>query len=292
MNYLLKNDQLNVEISTKGAEIRSIKYGNLEYLHDSNPVYWHRCAPILFPNVGAIKDKYTIINGVSYPLKKHGVLRDREYEAIYHSDLKLILKTTQNEETKVMYPFDFTFIITYELDGRKLRSTIEIINDSDITMPFNLGLHPAFKIPLTDKEKFEDYTIFFGEKNTYELPTFNLEDGSIDFTRRYRSFINFDTLHLDYKDFNIDALVFENIASKTVNIRNKDNTHGVFMNFPQFKHLGIWTPSKINSPFVCLEPWIGCADRPDTNHQFTEKRDIINLESKKNIKFDYFIEVY
>ena len=48
----LKNEQLSVVVSEKGAELQSIKDANgKEYLWQADPKYWNRRSPILFPIV-------------------------------------------------------------------------------------------------------------------------------------------------------------------------------------------------------------------------------------------------
>ena len=55
--------------------IKSIKYLNEERLHDSNPKYWNRSAPLLFPNIGCTEAHF---NGIKTNLPKHGFLRNTE----------------------------------------------------------------------------------------------------------------------------------------------------------------------------------------------------------------------
>lgn len=39
MNYTIKNQDLLLEISNHGAEIKVIKYQNIDYLHNSDPKF-------------------------------------------------------------------------------------------------------------------------------------------------------------------------------------------------------------------------------------------------------------
>ena len=63
---------MNLEIITSpsGAELTSIKYHGIEFLHQGErvldkdgKVYWKRRATILFPIVGSLMNNTTIING-------------------------------------------------------------------------------------------------------------------------------------------------------------------------------------------------------------------------------------
>ena len=159
-------------------------------------------------------------------------------------------------------------------------------------MPFNLGLHPAFKVPLYADEKFEDYKVIFDVPGTYQIPTVDLTNGLIDYSKRYRTFENLQVLPLNYKDYEFDALVFENILSHQITLTNKDETHGVVFNFDDFPMLGIWTPNHIDSPFICLEPWIGCADAPQHNQDFYEKRDLVKVNPNESKTIKYCIKFF
>ena len=292
MLYTIKNDYLEVQISDSGAEIKSIKYLGKDYLHNSDPKYWGRSAPLLWPNIGTIKNGTATIDGISYPMKKHGFLRDTMCELESQTDNKITFKVTSNEDTLKLYPYNFTILITYELLEQTLHSNLEFTNNSKTTMPFNLGLHPAFKVPLDDNEAFEDYKIIFDVPGTYEIPTVVLTDGTIDYEKRIRTFTNLKELPLNYSDYDYDALVFENIKSHQVTLTNKDETHGVVFSFEDFPMLGIWTPNHIKSPFICLEPWIGCADAPQSNGDFKTKRDLINVEPNNSKTINYSIKFF
>ena len=292
MLYTIKNNYLEVEISDNGAEIKSIKYLNKDYLHNSDPKFWGRSAPLLWPNIGTIKNGTATIDGVSYPMKKHGFLRDTMCQVESQSEDKITFVVTADENTLKLYPYDFKIQITYELLEQTIHSNLKFTNNSKTTMPFNLGLHPAFKVPLNEGEAFEDYKIIFDVPGTYEMPTVVLTDGTIDYEKRIRTFTNLKELPLNYSDYDFDALVFEDILSHQITLTNKDESHGVVFNFEDFPMLGIWTPNHIKSPFICLEPWIGCADAPQSNGDFKTKRDLINVEPNSSTTVKYSIKFF
>lgn len=292
MLYTIKNDYLEVQISDNGAEIKSIKYLNKDYLHNSDPKFWGRSAPLLWPNIGTIKNGTASIDGINYPMKKHGFLRDTLCQVVNNYENKITFTVSADENTLKLYPYDFKILITYELLEQTIHSSLEFINNSNTSMPFNLGLHPAFKVPLDENEKFEDYKIIFDVPGTYEIPTVNLSDGTIDYNKRCRTFTDLKELPLNYSDYDFDALVFENIKSHQITLTNKDESHSVVFNFDDFPMLGIWTPNHIKSPFICLEPWIGCADAPTSNGDFKSKRDLIYVEPNTSKTINYSIKFF
>lgn len=281
MQYIIKNKYLDVTINTLGAEIKSIKYLDEERLHDSNPTYWHRSAPLLFPNIGTIKNGKTIINEHEYSLPKHGFLRDQEFTIIDYDDTKIMLEFKSNLKTKSIYPFDFQIIVLYQLEFETLKSSVTITNLHKQIMPFNFGLHPAFKIPISKDEQFNDYQIIFPTTSNYKIPTVNLSDGTIDFNSTIKNYYNLNTLDLEYFDYQNDALIFTDITFSNLTLTNKKQTKGLYFSFPNFPMLALWTPNHIKSPFICIEPWIGCADESNHNGYFDQKKYLIKLKANE-----------
>ena len=59
---IINNDYLEIEINKLGAELKSlVSVNGISYLHDSNPAYWNKSSPILFPIIGKLKEGKTII---------------------------------------------------------------------------------------------------------------------------------------------------------------------------------------------------------------------------------------
>ena len=78
-----KEPDAEIEIQTKslGAELTSLKYKGIEYLHDGLS-FWDQHSPILFPIVGKLRYNETIINGETYEIPKHGFAMNSEFEKI------------------------------------------------------------------------------------------------------------------------------------------------------------------------------------------------------------------
>ena len=64
MLYHLSNQYLSVQISSLGAELKSVKSisHNIEYMWQADPEFWGRTSPILFPIVGRLTDNSTLIH--------------------------------------------------------------------------------------------------------------------------------------------------------------------------------------------------------------------------------------
>ncbi len=291
MLYTIKSNNLEVTIESVGAEIKSILFDNEQRLHDSNKKYWGRSAPILFPNIGKFKNDITNIKGKDYKLPKHGFLRDTEMEVVKQNDYSISFSLKSNESTKSVYPFDFELIINYTLINNRLESSILVKNTSNEVMPFNLGLHPAFKVPLYS-DKFEDYHLEFSNMKTYHTPSVDLTTGTIDFNKVFRTFENLSRLDLNYQDYDFDAIVLNDINFDNILLKKQDKTLLSFT-FDGFNSLGIWTPNNnVFANFICLEPWHGCADASDHDGIYEHKKDIINLNVGDSKLFTYSFEFY
>ena len=59
MVYTIENEQLICSIDSHGCELKSVKdkATGKEYMWNGDPEYWNRTSPVLFPFVGAVRDK-------------------------------------------------------------------------------------------------------------------------------------------------------------------------------------------------------------------------------------------
>ena len=281
----IHNNILTVTISRLGAELKSIKNkSNYEYLWQADPVFWNRTSPILFPIVGALKNNTYNYNQKTYTLPRHGFARDTNFKSTQLSNTEALFTLTATPETLEAYPFNFKLQICYKLKGSLLHCTYTVFNLGNINMPFSIGGHPAFALK---DENISNYSLEFNEDcilNCLELTS----DGLISSSKKSISLVN-QQLTLDKELFNKDALVFRDLKSNQIALKNKTNTQGIIMTFNDFSHFGIW--SAPNAPFICLEPWCGIADVENHTQNIEDKEGIINLQPKTSIKKSWQIEI-
>jgi galactose mutarotase-like enzyme len=77
--------------------------------------------------------------------------------------------------------------------------------------------------------------------------------------------------------FKDDALIFKDLKSRKVFIKSKNHQHALTVNFTGFNYLGLW--AKENAPYVCIEPWLGCADTANKAVELKNREGIIMLEA-------------
>lgn len=288
MEFKISNEYLELVVSSHGAEKQSLisKETNISYLRDIDQ-YWNRHAPLLFPIVGKLRDLKTFINNKEYSMNQHGFLRDQEFELYSQTESELVLVNKFNEETLKKYPFEYKVLVKYTLDKKTLHTEFTVINEDYQVIPFNYGGHPGFKLPLYENETFEDYTVKFEKTEDFDAPTVKLDNGTLDFVNTIK-YSNIDEIKLNYKYFEIDAIVIPNVKSQSVKLVNKEDK-GIKFDFKGFPSLAIWT--KPNAPFVCLEPWIGYADHHDSNYQFIEKDNMQFLNPGDKFSATYSITI-
>lgn len=271
----LENEFLRVEINPLGAELNSLfdKRDGIEHMWKADAAFWPRKAPILFPCVGESRGGRVQIDGVDFPMGRHGFTRYQAFEPIGHSTEKAVFRLTENEETLRHYPYKFSFQVTYSLSGSSLIHHFEVTNSGKEKIGFQLGGHPAFAVPFGDNGAYSDYEIRFDQAMTIDR---HLLNGGGLYNGETRNVLNkANAIQLSYDIFNEDALVFKNIPSKSVWIQHKDGGKKLQVDYKVFPHLGIW--SKPGADYVCVEPWIGCADNHDQPSDFYKKDSIVSL---------------
>lgn len=285
----IENAILRVNAKLLGAELVSIfdKRDNTEHLWQGNPAYWAAHAPILFPIVGRCNNDTLLFKGEKYKMEKHGFARRNEFHLIAQTEDSMSFELCSNQQIKHMYPFDFSFRITYSLQEHALLTTYTIENRSNTEMPFAIGGHPAFAVPFFEGEEYEDYAIAFPNDDSlirHHINTEGLFDGRMS---KVECLSNRIALHPNL--FKEDALIFKDLHSKEVSIVSHKHKKRLQLNFEGFPYLGIW--AKPGADYVCLEPWIGCADVEGFQDDFTKKEKVVVLPAGKDFQSSYSISL-
>lgn len=286
----LENNFLKVIINLKGAELSSLlnKVNGLEHLWQADPAVWGFHAPNLFPVVGSCIDNQIMIDGKKYPLKRHGFARHSEFKLLESTSTKAKFLLTYSEQTLSVFPYKFAFEVIYELRDSELSVLYNVINLDDHTMNFSIGAHPAFNIPFYEHEDFSDYYLEFASTEILEKHLLNSDGYFTGKTEPLETDLNRINLRPDL--FKSDALVFKNLTSKEVLIKNHKTPNFISLSFPDFTSLGIWAP--VGASFVCIEPWLGYADNEGELKEFSQKEGILSLESSSSFKAEFIIGVY
>jgi galactose mutarotase-like enzyme len=126
---------------------------------------WTGKAPILWPavgrnfpgtaasgaNAGALG---WVLHGRIYPLPIHGFARDLAWRIVRRGacggSVYLALSLRDNDRTRGMYPFGFTLTTEYRIwrDTLYIRQAVHARRSNAQPMPFSIGNHITFRIPL------------------------------------------------------------------------------------------------------------------------------------------------
>ena len=159
--------------------------------------------------------------------------------------------------------------------GSQVQISYGVKNRSRQVMPFGIGGHPGFRVPLDDGEDFTDYVVEFAggcqpdrigfTPQVYlsgQDEAYSLEDGKY--------------LSLRHDLFDQDAIILKNM-SREVTLRSRVSSHGVTVSYPEMSYLGLWHWPKTDAPYLCIEPWTSLPARQDVVEDFGCKSDLIHL---------------
>lgn len=285
----LKNERYEVCFVEKGGEILSFTdmQSGLQYMWQGDEAYWTGKNPTLFPIVGNTYSKTYTIDGKEYAMKNHGLIRQMNLKCIYQDEQKLVMSLDSDEETLSKYPFPFHYEIAYTLAGDTLHIDYRITNTGDRVMPFIFGLHPGFRCPLCEGERFIDYTLKFSKQENVEQVIFD-PSGKVPYYMEKRSF---DTWQCSYEEISKYAtIIYKGIKSDEVTLSGPKG-HGVRLNIKDFPYFAIWT-AKTDAPFICLEPWYGHGDFSPLDVDFYEREDTQLLQPQETFSTSYSIQVF
>jgi len=290
MAITIENNKLKISIKTKGAELCNVvhKETGLEYMWSGDPAVWGKTSPVLFPIVGTLRDDTFIYEGKSYQLPRHGFARDVEFEIKEQNSDCVVFLLRDTEASRQKYPFSFELTLTYSLNEDTLHVAYGVKNNHKEVLYFSIGAHPAFKAPLTDNTRYEDYYLqFSNNEDARRWPiskTGLIEHTSIPF------FKDTNRIALTRSIFESDALVFKHLKSDKVSLKCDKHNHGLDFYMNEFPFLGIWAAK--GGDFVCIEPWCGIADSVDHNQQFISKEGVEKLEGNASWKREWKVRFY
>ena len=275
MIYTLRNSEMEVQVSSKGGELVSMKDADqTEYIWIGDATYWKRHAPQLFPCIGRLTNNQYRMDGALHEMGQHGFLRDYELTKVESEEqagaetvrdaagqagaeaetvTSLHLQLQSDTSTRQLYDRDWTVDIFYSLCGKTLSVKFQVRNRDVRTMRFGYGIHPGFNVPLNPALRFEDYRLDFHEVSTpkqMELTErYTISGGMHDYALAEGRY-----LPLQHSLFDHDAIILKDMPH-TVTLGSQKDEKKVTVTFPDMPYLGIWHAPETDSTFVCIEPW-------------------------------------
>ena len=252
-------------------------YWEPQHFLDGRPT---RCGiPILFPFPNRIRDGRFTWAGKEYRLPPndssgknaiHGFACRKPWRVVGHgADGHSAWVTGEFQagadapEARPLWPADYRLRVTFRLAADRLRVEAQVENLERAPLPFGLGYHPYFRVPLSPGGKADDCRVQAGARSYWELQE-SLPTGTrkpVDAARDLNAPRRFTDLQLD------DVLTdLESLAPSAADVlvlrgavrQGTDQGKLELWAAPAFRELVLFTPPHRQA--VCLEPYTCTTD--------------------------------
>ncbi len=285
----LKKGSMTAVCEARGAELTSLRDGDgVEHIWQGDPAYWAGRNPVLFPIVGSLRGDTVDIGGQSCQMGRHGFARRSDFALTERGEDFAAFTLRENGDTLRQFPFPFSLEVRHTLLEDGFSTAFTVVNTGDAPMPFCIGAHTGFCCPLLPGERFEDYKLVFEQReDAWAIP---LRDGLVDDGAAPRFRLEDGAIPLSYLPFDReDTLIFDGLRSKEVSLVHGGTGRGVKVRFDGFPMLAFWTPPHKNAPFICIEPWHGCAALIGESGRFEDKRHCVTLGPGEKKRLEYTV---
>ena len=292
MTHILENHHLRVVIDDHGAQLLSIveKSSGTEYLWQGDARYWRDRAILLFPVCGRLTEGRYTVNGKSYNMNIHGFIRNVDLTVEHEDSTTLTLSYRDTEDSREQYPYAFLYEVCFTLTDSTIRHTFRVTNTGETELPFGIGGHPGFNVPLAKNTDFTDYYLEFGKVAparkliltdkcfmTDKTEPFPLEDGRI--------------YHLHHDMFDHDAIFLRDMDT-SVTLKSDKTSRAVTVSYTNMPYLGLWHCPRTEAPYLCIEPWNGLPADQDVVDDMATKKYMNRLEPGKSEDFGFDITIH
>ncbi|MBB1078679.1 aldose 1-epimerase family protein [Limosilactobacillus sp. STM2_1] len=286
---IIENREFRAEIDEHGAQLTHLYNKKADFDYIWNGQEWGKHAPVLFPAIGrSNKDQY-VLNGKTYSMPQHGFVADEDFTVRTHEPNILTLVLKANDRTKELYPFDFELAITFTLLSTGLSLSFEVTNKSAETMPFSLGSHPAFNVPINGVGKFDNYRVRFTSTDD-DLSVYEIVKTPAPYrTGKQEPLLNSsgNLLELNYETFKPGLRIITNSGIKSVKLYSPLTSHQIQLDIDQFKNVCLWTKEDEDCSFLCIEPFNGLPDVLGEPVDWMQKEGNLFLDANSSQVYQY-----
>ena len=292
MIYEIKSGNISAKFDSVGAQMKSLQKDGKEYIWQGSPEFWDDSAPLLFPVVGRLKDGVLTIDGKDYAMPMHGFARSTDMPVLEQTESSITFLLESDEETKKVYPWEFRFTVTFAIEGETLATRFTIENKDEKKMFFGLGGHPGFHLPMEDGAAYDDYLLKFEKEEP--LYSNHIDMVAIEICAEKKDLVldGGNILPVSRSLFDNEAMIFEDIKSRYVDLVHKDSGKGVRFAYGNFPILAFWsTTAPKEGPFICMEPWYGMGYRDNEDSKVENKYGLQILKSAEVFKDEFSITI-
>jgi aldose 1-epimerase len=229
----------------------------------------HSGIPILFPFPGRLRGSHLAYEGHTYPLGSddglgnaiHGFVLNRPWRIVEMLPQRVTgeFHASIDEPGLVKrWPADFRLVVSYELKGNSLACDIEVQNPGTSRLPFGLGLHPYFRVPLGAGGRADDCRVTVPAGEYWELHNMLPTGRRLPASERLPTAARGDlTGAMRFADMQLDD-VFTGLTASDGSVRTtiEDPHHGRLLELvfdAAFRECVVYNPSHREA--VCIEPY-------------------------------------
>ncbi len=273
----IKNEKLTVCISSYGAELMSVKCDDVEMLWQGDEKYWGGRAPNPFPFIARLFSGGYTYKGKRYEMPIHGFAPTTEFLPVTNSGDGVVFELNSSDETKKVYPFDFSLRLSYNLDNDKLTVTYSLENKSDDTMYFGVGGHPGFNVPFAlEDPDFESYYLQFSPSDKPRAVVLDERCFVTGDSVFYEGIDEGGKLPLRHDLFDNDAFILYDMK-RNVRLCGEKSGKYIEVNYPDYEFCAFWHKPQSDAPYLCIEPWSSLPGRGDVVEDIEKMPTLLSL---------------
>jgi galactose mutarotase-like enzyme len=253
---------MNWNLTLGDGSVRDILYWpELANLDDIHKVRGGN--PILFPFNARCFDRGEILfwrdaAGVRRPMPLHGVARQGRFAVLREDARGFSARFLPGEEARAAYPFDYEFTVTYRFEPFGLSCEYTLKNLGAEPLPWCAGHHFYFTLPWSEGAKRGDYLIRIPatQRRRQDAAGQLVPGPALNEEESVANPALIDTFHLGLRTH--EAVFGEKGRPGDVTVRV-----GTERTPPPAATFVTWTLAE-DSPFYCVEPWMGPPNAPET----------------------------
>lgn len=286
MIHTLNHGGWTAQCDSFGGELIALKNAaGKDYLWSGDAKSWAGRSPLLFPNIGFMAQPI-VVGGQSYPIHKHGLVRQKEWTLIDEKEASLTYETNSDQATRALYPYEYHLMVTQTLLENGFKTTYTVENTGTEDLPFTIGGHAGFRLALDRLNRFE-----LRFQKTSQLIRLKKQEDMI-YKRSEHETVGeqMNHLSLSLSCFEKDAMVLDAVPFHSVDLIDSEDETGFRFHFDDFPVLALWMPYRTPGDFICLEPWHGLPGCEEDGSDFMSKAYAIKLAPGQTRTFTYWME--
>jgi len=211
--------------------------------------------PILFPFCArtyhkGIENQWLDTEGLVRPMPRHGFARDGRFLIVEQNHQGFIAELVPTENTRQIYPYDYTFRVGYHFGELSLRVTLSLKNNENRPIPWAAGHHFYFSLPWHPQLERKDYRMCMQAKKAF----YPAPDGKLVPDKSYNGVESLD-------DPKMIERIHTHLKLNTISFGPKNGEEDISITIGDTEvpspctAVVTWSESE-TAPYYCVEPWM------------------------------------